>query len=446
MIKYIALRLKRKLKLMLFNNKIDKSSIVAHVDNKIPQYSNKLELQGNDEQQGRVPHLQIVGKEQNHATQVSNHLSINIWGYLNYIFGISTTTRDFIYILSDRFKNYTLIPLQMTTKTRVKGFDISTLGQTSYPQPSSKTNLLFVNADSIVDFFAKNKKYLRGKYNIAVYWWEFPNYLSFPGIFDNINEVLVFSSVCYQAVLQAKPERIKLSRLTYPFILKEPTKTIKGSKVRFGLNDEDFIVMYIFDVHSSVERKNPYGVIDAFAIACKDIPNAKLVLKVTNFELWRKECVELQNYIESSQIANRCVIITDNLSDEDIRNLINCCDVYLSLHRAEGFGISMLEAMSMGKAVIATNYGGNLDFMQHEQNSILVAYKEVEVQKDFGPYKKGWIWANPDIHEAATALTKLAKDRSYYKTIARKAREDAYLQYSLTKLQLEFAGYIKSKI
>jgi glycosyltransferase involved in cell wall biosynthesis len=404
---YIILRIRRKLKLMLFNNRIDRASIA-----------------------------------QSHPL---NKPELNIWGYLDYIFGISTTTRDFIYILSGTFKQFTLIPLRMTTKARIKDFELNTLGQTSYPHPLVHTNLLFVNADSIADFYAKNKKYLRGKYNIAVYWWEFPNYLRFPGIFDNIDEVLVFSSVCYEAVLRSKPERVKLSRLTYPFILKEPVKSVKQSRSGFGLKEDDFIIMYIFDVHSSIERKNPYGVIDAFVIASKDIPNARLVLKITNFELWRSECIELQNYI-NAHLADKCTIITNNLSDDDIRDLINCCDIYLSLHRAEGFGISMLEAMSMGKVVVATNYGGNLDFMKHEHNGILVSYKEVEVQKDFGPYKKGWLWANPDINEAAAALVKLANDRLFYSTIAATARSDAHWQYNLTKLQSEFAKYIQSKL
>ncbi|MCC2625481.1 MAG: glycosyltransferase [Burkholderiales bacterium] len=404
-IKYILLRLKRKLKLMLFNNRIDRDSIV----------------------------LPASGKAY-----------LNIWGYLNYIFGISITTRDFIYILSGKFKEFTLIPLQMTTKVQVKDLELSTLGQIGYPHPMSRTNLLFVNVDCMVDFYKKNKKYLRGRYNIAVYWWEFPDYLTFPGIFDNIDEVLVFSSVCYNAMRKVKPQNVKLSRLTYPFILKELKKSVKQSRAEFGLEEDDFIIMYIFDIHSSIERKNPYGVIDAFIMASRDIPNAKLVLKITNFELWRKECLELQNYIDSLQRADKFRIMTNNLSDDGVRNLINCCDVYLSLHRAEGFGISMLEAMSMGKAVVATNYGGNLDFMKHEQNGVLVSYKEVEVQKDFGPYKKGWLWADPDIKEAADALVKLANDKSYYKVITDMAREDTHRQYNLTKLQQEFAQYIQT--
>ncbi len=422
MSKNIIFRIKRKLKLMLFNNRIDKALI----------------MQDSSICHSRA-HTRVVGGNP------QNEITINIWGYLNYIFGISTTTRDFIYILSGKFKKFTLIPLQMTTKVCVKDFELSTLGQTGYPYPMSRTNLLFVNVDCIVDFYSKNKKYLHKKYNIAVYWWEFPDYLNFPGIFDNIDEVLVFSSVCYDAVSKVKPQRVKLSRLTYPFILKELKKPVKQSRLEFGLKEDDFIIMYIFDVHSSIERKNPYGVIDAFVIASKDIPNAKLVLKITNFELWRMECVELQNYI-NSHIADKCIIIADNLSDDDIRNLINCCDVYLSLHRAEGFGISMLEAMSMGKVVVATNYGGNLDFMQHEQNGILVSYKEVEVQKDFGPYKKGWLWAEPDINEAAQALIKLIKNKSHYNTISGKAREHSSKKYDLGKLQHEFVRYIKSKL
>lgn len=407
MIRYTILRVKRKLKLIFLNNKIETANI---------------------------------------TTISSNESSLNIWGYLNYIFGISTTTRDFIYVLSGKFKKFVLTPLIITTKTKVQNLNLVDLGMVGYPQSAAKANLLFVSADMIVDFYSKNKKYLRGKYNIAVFWWEFPNYLNFPSIFNFIDEVLVFSSVCYSAVSIVKPEHVKLSKLTYPFLLKDPTQSIQQSREQFGFNNNDFIAMYIFDIHSSIERKNPFGVIDAWILASAKIGNIRLVLKITNFELWRKECVELQNYIRRSPIANRCTIIADNLSDDNIRNLINCCDVYLSLHRAEGFGISMLEAMSMAKVVIATNYGGNLDFMQHERNSILVSYKEVEVQKDFGPYKKGMMWADPYIQEAAAALVKLANDQSYYWRIASKAREDTYLQYDLNKLQHEFAQYIQSKV
>ncbi|HLX52903.1 MAG TPA: hypothetical protein VKR58_03125, partial [Aquella sp.] len=172
---YIILRIKRKLKLMLFNNRIDKASIIhgSHICHSLA-----------------LCHSRGGGNP-------LNKTELNIWGYLNYIFGISTTTRDFIHILSGKFKEFNLIPLRITTKSQVKDFELSALGQIGYPQISSNINLLFVNADSMADFYAKNHKYLRGKYNIAVYWWEFPNYLSFPGIFDNIDEVLVFSSVCY---------------------------------------------------------------------------------------------------------------------------------------------------------------------------------------------------------------------------------------------------------
>jgi glycosyltransferase involved in cell wall biosynthesis len=71
-------------------------------------------------------------------------------------------------------------------------------------------------------------------------------------------------------------------------------------------------------------------------------------------------------------------------------SIINSCDVYISMHKSEGFGIGMLEAMFLSKPVIATNYGGNTDFMNHD-NSLLLKYKMTEVINDFGPYKKGLV-------------------------------------------------------
>jgi glycosyltransferase involved in cell wall biosynthesis len=85
-------------------------------------------------------------------------------------------------------------------------------------------------------------------------------------------------------------------------------------------------------------------------------------------------------------------------------------DCFVSLHRAEGFGLGMAEAMACGKAVIATPWSGNVDFTRHD-NALLVDYALVPLERDLGPYRKGEPWAEPDVDSAARAMREIARSR-----------------------------------
>ena len=96
-------------------------------------------------------------------------------------------------------------------------------------------------------------------------------------------------------------------------------------------------------------------------------------------------------------------MIDQRLPKEELNGLIAACNCYVSLHRSEGLGLTIAEAMMLGKPTIATAYSGNLDFMD-ENNSLLVGYDLVEIESDAGPYEKGHRWAEPSIPEAANAM------------------------------------------
>jgi glycosyltransferase involved in cell wall biosynthesis len=96
-------------------------------------------------------------------------------------------------------------------------------------------------------------------------------------------------------------------------------------------------------------------------------------------------------------------ILDKVLDSEEIKALYVAADCYVSLHRSEGFGLTMAEAMALGKPVIATAYSGNMDFMT-PSNSYLVKYSLTEIDRDYGPYKKGMVWAEPDIDDAARLM------------------------------------------
>ena len=150
----------------------------------------------------------------------------------------------------------------------------------------------------------------------------------------------------------------------------------------FGLGDDCFIFLFMFDMASIMERKNPLALIAAFAQAFRGNKKVQLVLKTSRGD--SDPALIHQLHVAGTTIGAR--VIDKMMSREDSYALMQASDCYVSLHRSEGFGLTMAEAMLMGKPVIATGYSGNLDFMD-SHNSLLVDCKVVRLQRDVPPYK-----------------------------------------------------------
>jgi glycosyltransferase involved in cell wall biosynthesis len=148
-----------------------------------------------------------------------------------------------------------------------------------------------------------------------------------------------------------------------------------------------------------MERKNPIAVIDAFRSAFNKKDEVMLVVKSTNARYNQEAFQKLKNDVKEENI----LIIDRYLDRDELYCLMDVSNCYVSLHRSEGFGLPMAEAMFLGKPVIATGYSGNLEFMNVD-NSFLVKFRLVELQRDFGPYKKGNVWAEPDIEHAGELM------------------------------------------
>ena len=138
----------------------------------------------------------------------------------------------------------------------------------------------------------------------------------------------------------------------------------------------------------------------------------------------------------------RVFLINEVFSREKILGLINVCDVYVSLHRAEGFGIGMAEAMKMGKAVISTNYSGNTDFTLSD-NSCLVDYKLIPLKELDYIYEKGQVWADADVEHAAYYMKKLFDDRAYYDEISSRAKIFIDKNYSSKEISKKYLSRLK---
>jgi glycosyltransferase involved in cell wall biosynthesis len=189
--------------------------------------------------------------------------------------------------------------------------------------------------------------------------------------------------------------------------------TLMPSPARYRDPSAPFTVLAMADSRSSFTRKNPAGAIEAFHRAFGHSPHARLIVKI-NGTISSDDPV-----VRAARQAPNVEVRVAFLDDEAMRELYRSADVLLSLHRAEGFGLPMLEAMAHGVPVVATGWSGSTDFMTAE-NSMVVPFDLVPVRDAAGIYVGG-DWAEPDLDAAAAALRTLAFDESRYDEIARAA-------------------------
>jgi glycosyltransferase involved in cell wall biosynthesis len=197
----------------------------------------------------------------------------------------------------------------------------------------------------------------------------------------------------------------------------------------FGIEENSYVFLFFFDVRSYVERKNPQGVLAAFRKLVSARPYGKftLVLKVNSDQKNDSAAQDLRR--ACADLGARVMFIDKTLSDNETKNLIRNCDCFISLHRSEGFGKGLCEAMSLGKPVIGTAYSGNLDFMNHE-NALMVDFKEIPVSPGQYPYAEGQVWADPSVEHACTQMTKLVDNPSLGAGLGREALLTTRLHFS----------------
>lgn len=175
------------------------------------------------------------------------------------------------------------------------------------------------------------------------------------------------------------------------------SKEIKDLTKKFN---KFFCIGYIFDFDSYGIRKNPEGILKVFEILSEKFSDILFVVKASRSSFGDFKYEKLK----SRFMKLNCIFIEEKLSKPDIYFLLANLDCYLSMHRAEGFGLPIMEAMSVGTLAIATNYSGNLDFMNSE-NSLLIDTKPYFLENDFGPYEKGTYWRDPSIDDCVDKLS-----------------------------------------
>lgn len=264
-------------------------------------------------------------------------------------------------------------------------------------------NIIAVNADETVNTFRRlGAGFFSGKLNIGYWDWEMEQFPEeWRDRFEYVDEVWVPSYFCLDTVSRASP--VPVVRIPHSV---EVGDIAEDAWKELGLPEDRFVFLFVYDYHSYAERKNPLGVVRAFRKAFGGAEDAHLVLKGTS----SKVDPDYHALLEAEAAARNVTLITRYVDRPVLDGLMQRCDCYVSLHRSEGFGLTIAEAMYLGKPVIATAYSGNVDFMRPE-NSYAVEYALTEAERDYGPYRKGWVWADPDVGHAAELMRHVFEHR-----------------------------------
>lgn len=291
-------------------------------------------------------------------------------------------------------------------------------------RPSYLCDLIFVNPDHWHDVLHSIRESGgTAKYVIGYWFWEleaFPR--SWLAALEHVDEIMVSSAFVERAIRRVCDKPV--TRVPLPLQLAGDSGL---QRRHFGLPEEDYVFLCTFDFASGAARKNPHAVIRAFRHAFPHGDEAAtLLIKTSN---GGRYAPLLWNLLNAAAGDRRIVVRDDMLERKDLQALHRCVDVYVSLHRSEGFGLGMAEAMCMGKPVIATAYSGNLEFMR-QANSCLVDYRMVPVVEGEYPHAEGQCWADPDHVDAAHYMQALYRDRSLGPRLGGQAARDMSRNFS----------------
>lgn len=293
---------------------------------------------------------------------------------------------------------------------------------------SYRINLFHFNARRVPLYFSRlGEDSLKGFYNIGFWVHEMqtiPN--QWARQLEFFDEIWTPSAMCQNAV--AMSSNIPVVCIPHPIETKAASgrvsSVIKGKK--YGC----FNFLSVFDVFSDAERKNPLFVVRAFLNAHAGNPDVRLILKVRNLEhdeslgnLMRQICSRNQNVMLIDGFVERSAL--DRLYDE--------ADAYVSMHRAEGFGLTISDAMSRGIPVITTGYSGNMDFCNASDTRV-VAYTLREVGHERPRYRRDDIWAEPDMEDATEAFVDLVERHEFWAKKAEKARARISREFSVDRI------------
>ncbi|MSU69205.1 MAG: glycosyltransferase [Opitutaceae bacterium] len=330
------------------------------------------------------------------------HLGLNIAGFLTADLGLGESARCMVRAADAAHLPVALVPLKLHCKNRLGDQTYADRLQEDNPY---EVNVIHLDPPSSHDLDRHHGRAFRvGKRNIAYWAWELPDFPdAWMSAFDFYDEVWCPSDFTRVAIEMKSP--VPVIRMPHAIAFARPEGDFRP---RFGLPAGKFLFLLVYDLNSYSERKNPSDVIEAFRQSGLAGADAALIVKVQNVAGNEADFTALQSAVAD---LPGTVLIANTLSRAEVYQLEAACDCFVSLHRAEGFGLAVAECMYLGKPVISTNWSATAEYVTAE-NGCPVDCRTVSLAQNHGPYMKGSTWAEPDVAHAAAWMRKLFADRA----------------------------------
>jgi glycosyltransferase involved in cell wall biosynthesis len=345
-----------------------------------------------------------------HATAIG----VNYVGYLNSHLGIAEAARNAISALHAVEVDVNALDISPLTAGVTGEYGSRTTSVRS-GSPYSVT-ILGVNADNIPSVISDLPTNIGSTFRIGFWAWEtteFPE--EWCAHFDFVDEVWVAT----QFIADAIRAKATVPVVVIPYMVDPPRVEADRPWLKAVLPEVDegeFLFLFQFDVSSIPFRKNPEATINAFKLAFDPDQPVRLIVKVMN----GKSDPDLLSRLQENSIGHKITVWDHALGNLDRFRLMATIDCFVSLHRSEGFGLSIAEAMAYGKPVIATNWSGNTDFATSE-NAALVCFDLIVADRQHGPYKAGTVWAEPSLESAVAQMRRVFTDAEWRDSIGTSA-------------------------
>ncbi|WP_438479536.1 glycosyltransferase family 4 protein [Oleiharenicola lentus] len=347
-------------------------------------------------------------------------IGFNLTGYFRADLGIGESVRCMARAADAAEIPTALVDLKLPCKNSLGDSSFAPRLQAENPYP---VNVIHVDPPGMRDIdHHHGAAFRKGKYTIGYWAWELPE---FPDAWIH------FSSFCDEVwtpshfATDAIAQKVSVPVLTMPHAISF-TRPTGYFRKKYGLPADKFLFLFLYDLNSYSERKNPAAVLEAFRRSGLAGKGASLVIKVHNvagnpvdFEKLRAAAAELPD----------TTLITQTLSRQEIYELESACDCFVSLHRSEGFGLAVAECMYLGKPVISTDWSATAEFV-NLTNGCPVRCELITLDRNHGPYAKGQTWAAPDIDHAAEWMRALHADRALAARLGAAARHTIETQFS----------------
>ncbi|MGO8881873.1 MAG: glycosyltransferase [Desulfomonilaceae bacterium] len=346
---------------------------------------------------------------------------LNIVGYLTAELGLGEAARSTIRAATAAGISISAINFTDGCNSRMS----ESVGADIDKSPKHFVNLVHVNADQTSTLIQRmGPHFFSRRYNIGYWMWETTEFPSeYLKSFEYYDEIWTASEFCREVLARKSLKPVVKIPHSMSMNLSKP-----DSRLKLDLPEGAFLFFTMADFFSFPERKNPLGAIDAFIRAFgTDSQDARLIVKISNSS-HRPEVIKTIK--DSIQGAKSISLIEGYMDRRSLNSLMANVDCYVSLHRSEGFGLPIAEAMSFGKPVIATGWSGNMEFMD-DSNSFPVNYELAEIPVKNGPYKNAGCWAEPDCDHAAELMSYVVANQRHAREVGSVAKTRMAEEYSL---------------